>query len=682
MNKTYRSNFIIVFCLLILLITASVFCQSATELTANGYFSGVDILASNPEWKYTSPLPFPRYSYATFEKNGFLYVVGGCTTGMVGTKQVIRTEMKPDGTLGDWVVLPDFPITVGREAATVAGDYAYVSGGSADYYSGPITSVYRAKIEKDGSLGTWTLETASHIVARFDHSLVYLKGYIYAIGGGITDSVEFAKVNTDGTLSAWKETHQLNRTRWLNSSLALGNHLYCASNNITEYANMGEYGEVTSWSDSGGTMPTCLGHPFFSSINTTLYVYGGWEYGEHIGRNMMKTYINPDGSMKPWTICSTQLNDIRSGIPTAAYNNTLYAIAGDENVDGYSIVSTVEYMNFNYKLLTIDFSSTDDINRFAYELPPDNKCTTLGTYSWVSSFDGCDGIMKIDFTKPNQGTKMTLRIPEWFSSDSGKWYQLSINYRASSKSSTNTFQSILHLYEGVLPEPTTITGNGLLSCPTTWFTLKTYLHSNGCNTEMFPQVLFKNYGNETVSIYIDSIQTWEVLEPLMIQNNFAGGSFDQSTDVSFWQYELPDVAYDTAVYGIQSSKFFVDFSGATTEGLKMTMASGPGQVISYAGDMDRYSGQDLNYTYTGSKASADSMILLCMFGYSSTFDDPNEINAIARINSLNQSDAGYLETIYMPRESNVYTQLILKNKEAGTLWIDEAYPLKDYNKVD
>ncbi len=660
---------------------------ASNQSDVSGLIKGTDRMSANSEWKYTEPLPFPRYSYATFKKNGFLYVLGGYTTGGFGIKQVIRAEMKPDGSLGSWVQLDDFPVSIGREAATNTGDHVYVSGGTESYYNPEMYSVYKAKINKDGSLDTWTLETAQLVKSRQDHSMVYLKGYVYAIGGGSQgsrlSSVEYAQVNSDGSLSAWKTTQSLNRTRWLNSSIAVGNNIYCTGNLITEYATMGENGEILSWTDSGGNMPTCMGHPFFSSINTTLYVYGGWDEWEHVGKDMMQTYINPDGSLQNWTLCSYQLNELRTGIPAAPYNNTLYAVAGDENVNGYSMSSTVEYLNLNTLNRAITFSSATDTSRFVYELPPDNKCTTLATISWVSTFDGNDGILKATFTKPNQGVKMTLQIPEWFSSDSGKWYQLSINYRASSKSSTNNFQTILHTYEGILPSPTTLSGNGLLSCPTTWFTLRNYIHANGSQYGMFPQIVFKNYGSESVTVYIDSIQVWEVIAPLMNYNNFTAGSFDQSSDTTFWQYELPsDVADDLSVFGIDSGKFFVDFSGATTEGLKMTMATAPGSVISYSSDMDYFSGQNFQYEYTGTKGTKDSMVLVCMYSYDSAYDDPEEISAIARINSLNEVDAGYLETIFQPRESSVYSQIIIKNESQGTLWIDEAYPLLDFNKVD
>ena len=136
--------------------------------------------------------------------------MGVCTDGTTAKDTVFYAKANADGTLGTWSsdadIVPDDSYGMG---IAIANGYMYsVGGGDADV---AINVSYFSKINSDGSIGAWTEDTSSDLnTARYLHSLAVANGYLYAIGGangvdGATSysSIEYAKLNADGTLGAW-----------------------------------------------------------------------------------------------------------------------------------------------------------------------------------------------------------------------------------------------------------------------------------------------------------------------------------------------------------------------------------------------------------------------------------------------------------------------------------------------
>ena len=169
----------------------------------------------------TSMMGGPRYGTSSQAFNGYLYVMGGISDSRM--KSVLYAQINGDGSLGVWQsgnTMPRMTFLSGSAIVSVAGgNYIYTLGGYGSGCTGPNSScndVNFAKINADGSLSAWAT-TASMVNYRLGMSSEGKDGYLYATGGcsdfgaavaGVTstgcvsnnNSVEFSKPNSDGTI--------------------------------------------------------------------------------------------------------------------------------------------------------------------------------------------------------------------------------------------------------------------------------------------------------------------------------------------------------------------------------------------------------------------------------------------------------------------------------------------------
>jgi len=169
-------------------------------------------------WDTLNPMTTSRNGFAAVAANNYIYAIGGDSSGTGGASTVERASILSDGTLGAWELISELTSARIGLAAVVADDYIFIIGGALDLGTdNPVTStvmniVERARINADGSLGSW--ETVNSMIEkRYHHSAVVANGNIYAIGGSAwippLSSVEFAHINGDGTLSAWQPATSL-----------------------------------------------------------------------------------------------------------------------------------------------------------------------------------------------------------------------------------------------------------------------------------------------------------------------------------------------------------------------------------------------------------------------------------------------------------------------------------------
>ena len=142
-------------------------------------------------WTATSPLPAGRAFHglvaatpfnSRVADHGQLYVLGGLD--MVGgqpTTTVYRAALNEDGSVGEWAETQPLPEPLHALGVVIFRGAIYVAGG-ATTDNEPVTSVYRARPEPDGELGEWEMlpELPS---ARAFHGLASFGGFLYAVGG-------------------------------------------------------------------------------------------------------------------------------------------------------------------------------------------------------------------------------------------------------------------------------------------------------------------------------------------------------------------------------------------------------------------------------------------------------------------------------------------------------------------
>lgn len=139
---------------------------------------------------------------------------------------------KATGALGGWTELPAMPVARANHCVTSANGYLVVIGGNYKPAGKPefvtLADVHVAKIQKDGSLGAWSLagKTKSPVTtctATSDGKDVYLVDGIFddeALGG----HVQRATVADDGTIAGWDDLGVMpNGARVLGANASVAN---------------------------------------------------------------------------------------------------------------------------------------------------------------------------------------------------------------------------------------------------------------------------------------------------------------------------------------------------------------------------------------------------------------------------------------------------------------------------
>jgi hypothetical protein len=194
----------------------------------------------------------------------YVYVSGGAGDDSLPVSDVNMAVIQQDGSLGSWSPVTALP--VGRAfhrmvAATpfnskVQGSgYLYAMGGIETKNEQPTTTVYRAQLNRDGTLGSWT-EVTSLPAPLHSFGAVLFRSAIYIAGGATTDnaptaSVYRATIDTLGDLSDWQPMPDLPGDRAYFDFQTFGGYLYAVGGDTAAVdPNDGNYtGNSTKLSD-------------------------------------------------------------------------------------------------------------------------------------------------------------------------------------------------------------------------------------------------------------------------------------------------------------------------------------------------------------------------------------------------------------------------------------------------
>jgi hypothetical protein len=158
-----------------------------TSVWSAGVLAGGQLAA----WTALSPLPSGRAFHTSLVATpfnsrvkgvGYLYVLGG-TTDAAGapSNTIYRAPLAADGTLGTWEPSGTLPAALHSTDAVLFRGDIYIAGGSTTG-NAPVATVYRARIDSLGALGTW--QTLSPLPStRSYHGLSQFGGYLYVFGG-------------------------------------------------------------------------------------------------------------------------------------------------------------------------------------------------------------------------------------------------------------------------------------------------------------------------------------------------------------------------------------------------------------------------------------------------------------------------------------------------------------------
>jgi hypothetical protein len=305
-------------------------------------------------WQSASTLAAPRAGAAAIVVNDHIYVIGGVD----GRQFVAVTEfakINEDGSLGPWQLTSMLNEERGFIDAVAKDGYIYVVGGG----NGPsgknlLRSVERAKVNADGSLSAWQTMENGMVMPRRCSKIVTKGNFIYALGGfagALLDNVERAAILENGDLGPWRiEEATMTLPRYVNTvkhshgnTYVIGGHDQMKGVGITdvEWAIPSEQGGVDDWKATAGLQ---VGRYGLSSAShgDAIYALGGLTGLEYLNSIEMAT-IKDNGELSDWRY-TTPLPEPRATFSTVVYKDWIYVIGGT-NQDRY--LNTVEYASFN-----------------------------------------------------------------------------------------------------------------------------------------------------------------------------------------------------------------------------------------------------------------------------------------------------------------------------------------------
>lgn len=262
-----------------------------SRIESDGTFGG--------SWSQEANLSSVRQNFGAAIYNGIIYATGGFdgTPSYLNTIDYIALNTGSPGNNGTFTSGGANVLSVNRgySASAVYKGFIYSSGGQAAVTNGLPTSntVDFATLDPStGAIGTWSTTTSFTTARRFHNMLAY-NGYMYIIAGdtgvvgtpAATGAIEYAKINTDGTLGTWANA---------NTGTAF-HSIYGASSAI---------------------------------YNGRLYVTGGNNAAGTLYTDVLYATINSNGTLGTWTTAPTGFTTARYGHSTIIYNGFLYVIGG------------------------------------------------------------------------------------------------------------------------------------------------------------------------------------------------------------------------------------------------------------------------------------------------------------------------------------------------------------------
>ena len=240
--------------------------------------SGASTAGSISSWKSASSLTSAIQGGKAVVYNGYIYLVGGTSNGSTPVSTVEIAKINSDGSLGSWSNSTNSLTTARYNLTAVQSNgYIYAIGG---YNGGTLSSVEYSKINSNGTIGAWTtlssISNGALPKATQNAASVVYNGYIYEIAGvnsgGNTSNVYYSKINTDGTISAWAQTTSISSqvTRQLVGAYAVNGYLYVFGG---LYAN--STGSLDCAYGAAGQVKACSGNSFAPIMSGGSL--GNWE---------------------------------------------------------------------------------------------------------------------------------------------------------------------------------------------------------------------------------------------------------------------------------------------------------------------------------------------------------------------------------------------------------------------
>jgi hypothetical protein len=232
-----------------------------------------------------------RLAHGAAVLNGYMYVAGGCT-GLgdctVATNSVQRSAIDSYGVLGAWAADDNLPASVGWGNLEAAGGTLYFMGGQTGFGSTVQAKVYYS-LPTNGDLAAWSTAGNDLPAARTKMGSAVWNNKIYLIGGNNTSGVSQSTVWVSNDLTSGGSptftatgNSSINVARSGTTVITYANNIYILGGSTdgtyilsdVQFAKINSDGTVGSWSYTTSLADRLYGADGFAA-NGFLYLFGG-----------------------------------------------------------------------------------------------------------------------------------------------------------------------------------------------------------------------------------------------------------------------------------------------------------------------------------------------------------------------------------------------------------------------
>lgn len=265
-------------------------------------------------WTNGTSYPTAVHGVNAFVTKNRVYAVGG-NTGSALINSVYTAPINADGTIGAWVATTAYPISTSYVGFATIKNYIYGIGGSTGSGDVAVTSIYRAPINPDGTIGAWSLY-GNLPVAMFDARVAITKDRLYIVeaylGGGNRNNVmHTVPINNDGTLGVWATAGSLPAAISASAMIITKSRVYLIGGHVTTggtytvvnstyYAPIASDGTIGSWI-SDTAFPIVASQASTLVTNGRAYLASNNSGSGNVSNAVYSAIVNADGSLGAWT---------------------------------------------------------------------------------------------------------------------------------------------------------------------------------------------------------------------------------------------------------------------------------------------------------------------------------------------------------------------------------------------
>ena len=239
------------------------------------------------------------------------------------------------GSVGEWTASPNtLPQSLDQTMAVTHNGFAYVLGGASSGTA--MDTVYISELDSNGTVGTWSTSPNALATAVQHTKAVTFNGYVYVVGGydgtSTTNIVQYAQLNSNGTVGTWSTSTNNIPISTLYSGVTVSNNGYVyvmggTSNDDVFYAQLNSNGTVGTWSTSTNALPAVITNMSAVSANGYIYALGGIVSGSRQD-TVYYALTASDGTIGQWTLSPNALPDPLSGGSAVVYDDNIFMFSG------------------------------------------------------------------------------------------------------------------------------------------------------------------------------------------------------------------------------------------------------------------------------------------------------------------------------------------------------------------